>query len=55
MIDGEVDVVVIADRAHLPANRSPRIEVAAELPAHPLSEAGQARQMAPRRCRPHLR
>ncbi|MFE9204844.1 hypothetical protein [Micromonospora sp. NPDC007230] len=55
MIDGEVDVVVIADRAHLPANRSPRIEVAAELPDHPLPVAGQTRQMAPRRCRPHVR
>lgn len=29
MIDGEVDVVVIADPAHLPPDRSPRIEVAA--------------------------
>ncbi|MFG1893245.1 hypothetical protein ACGFIP_04490 [Micromonospora zamorensis] len=28
MIDGEVDVVVIADPAHLPPDRSPRIEVA---------------------------
>ncbi|MGC4747335.1 hypothetical protein ACLQ28_17025 [Micromonospora sp. DT201] len=28
MIDGEVDVVVIADLAHLPPDRSPRIEVA---------------------------
>ncbi|KAB1931718.1 hypothetical protein F8271_26825 [Micromonospora sp. ALFpr18c] len=28
MIDGEVDVVVIADFAHLPPDRSPRIEVA---------------------------
>ncbi|MEU2615641.1 hypothetical protein ABZ570_29325 [Micromonospora sp. NPDC007271] len=55
MIDVEVDVVVIADRAHLPANRSPRIEVAPELPAHPLPVAGsQARQMASRRCRPHV-
>ncbi|MBQ1009999.1 hypothetical protein KBX53_03345 [Micromonospora sp. M51] len=28
MIDGEVDVVVIADFAHLPPDRSPRIELA---------------------------
>ncbi|MEU8181227.1 hypothetical protein AB0B85_00795 [Micromonospora sp. NPDC049044] len=28
MIDGDVDVVVIADLAHLPPDRSPRIEVA---------------------------
>ncbi|MDG4810759.1 hypothetical protein O7634_28725 [Micromonospora sp. WMMD1120] len=28
MVDGEVDVVVIADRGHLPPDRSPRIEVA---------------------------
>lgn len=28
MIDGEVDVVVIADHAHLPPDRSPRIELA---------------------------
>ncbi|MCW3819035.1 hypothetical protein ONA91_31815 [Micromonospora sp. DR5-3] len=55
MIDGEVDVVVIADRAHLPAGRSPRVEVAAELPDRPLPVAGQARQMARRRCRPHVR
>jgi hypothetical protein len=32
MVDGEVDVVVIADPAHLPPDRSPRIEVAASLP-----------------------
>ncbi|MET8087308.1 hypothetical protein [Micromonospora sp. NPDC005197] len=38
MIDGEVDVVVIADRAHLPPDRSPRIEVAA-----PASNADEAR------------
>ncbi|MFE9203347.1 hypothetical protein [Micromonospora sp. NPDC007230] len=55
MIDGEVDVVVIADRAHLPADRSPRVEVAADLPSHPLPEAGQARQTARGRCRPHVR
>ncbi|MEU8255695.1 hypothetical protein AB0C06_15705 [Micromonospora inaquosa] len=28
MIDGEVDVVVVADLAHLPPDRSPRIELA---------------------------
>ncbi|OKI47515.1 hypothetical protein [Micromonospora sp. CB01531] len=55
MIDGEVDVVVIADRAHLPADRSPRVEVAAGLPAHPLPDVGEARQMARRRCRPRVR
>ncbi|MGC4768204.1 hypothetical protein ACLQ25_04350 [Micromonospora sp. DT44] len=32
MVDGEVDVVVIADLAHLPPDRSPRIEVATPLP-----------------------
>lgn len=31
MIDGEVDVVVIADFAHLPPDRSPRIELASAL------------------------
>ncbi|MEU5785886.1 hypothetical protein [Micromonospora lupini] len=38
MVDGEVDVVVIADLAHLPPDRSPRIEVAA-----PVSSADEAR------------
>ncbi|MGC4879056.1 hypothetical protein ACLQ26_22695 [Micromonospora sp. DT43] len=38
MVDGEVDVVVIADPAHLPPDRSPRIEVAA-----PESNADEAR------------
>ncbi|MFG2050710.1 hypothetical protein ACGFIW_25170 [Micromonospora sp. NPDC048935] len=33
MIDGEVDVVVIADHAHLPPDRSPRIELATALDA----------------------
>ncbi|MGV9214067.1 hypothetical protein ACTFTM_19600 [Micromonospora sp. RB23] len=32
MVDGEVDVVVIADPAHLPPDRSPRIEVATSPP-----------------------
>ncbi|MEV1017219.1 MULTISPECIES: hypothetical protein [unclassified Micromonospora] len=32
MVDGEVDVVVIADLAHLPPDRSPRIEVATPPP-----------------------
>ncbi|GGO25365.1 hypothetical protein GCM10011576_47820 [Micromonospora parathelypteridis] len=39
MVDGEVDVIVIADLAHLPPDRSPRIEVAAT----PVSPADQDR------------
>ncbi|WBB67618.1 hypothetical protein [Micromonospora sp. WMMD812] len=39
MVDGEVDVVVIADLAHLPPDRSPRIEVATS----PASSAGASR------------
>ncbi|MFJ2085396.1 hypothetical protein ACIOBK_22930 [Micromonospora chokoriensis] len=41
MIDGEVDVVVIADLAHLPPDRSPRIEVASA-PASTSGEDGSA-------------
>ena len=41
MIDGEVDVVVIADPAHLPPDRSPRIEVAT-----PVSTADGDRQVS---------
>ncbi|PYC66698.1 hypothetical protein C7C45_23985 [Micromonospora arborensis] len=37
MVDGEVDVIVIADLAHLPPDRSPRIEVAAS-PVSPADE-----------------
>ncbi|GAB3936883.1 hypothetical protein [Micromonospora vulcania] len=33
MVDGEVDVVVIADFAHLPPDRSPRIELATAPPS----------------------
>ncbi|MEO3769236.1 hypothetical protein [Micromonospora sp. B9E7] len=42
MVDGEVDVVVIADLAHLPPDRSPRIEVAGV----PTSTAGENRSVS---------
>ncbi|MEV0808190.1 hypothetical protein [Micromonospora sp. NPDC050200] len=55
MIDGEVDVVVIADPAHLPTDRSPRIEVAADRAAHTVPQAGEGLPVAPQRCGTHVR
>jgi hypothetical protein len=51
MIDGKVDVVVVAQREHLPPDRTPRIEVAAR--GTHLSLASSPREpVPPRRRRP---
>ncbi|MGY0007290.1 hypothetical protein ACW0Q9_25680 [Micromonospora sp. I033] len=51
MIDGKVDVVVVAEREHLPPDRTPRIEVAAR--GTHLSLASSPRgPVPPRRRRP---
>lgn len=55
MVDGEVDVVVIADPAHLPPDRSPRIEAAADPSAHAVSPAGEGLTVRRWRCRPYAR
>ncbi|WP_139141932.1 hypothetical protein [Micromonospora chaiyaphumensis] len=51
MIDGKVDVVVVAEREHLPPDRTPRIEVAAR-GAHPPAGSLPRGPVPPRRRRP---
>ena len=51
MTDGRVDVVVVSDPDHLPADRTPRIEVAAGRPIQPPA----AFDVAPARGRPRRR
>ncbi|KAB1915269.1 hypothetical protein [Micromonospora sp. AMSO31t] len=51
MIDGKVDVVVVAEREHLPPDRTPRIEVAAR-GARPSLASLPRGPVPPRRRRP---
>ncbi|MFG2169646.1 hypothetical protein [Micromonospora chersina] len=51
MLDGTVDVVVVAEREHLPPDRTPRIEVAAR-GAHPSPASSPRGPVPPRRRRP---
>ncbi|AXH88821.1 hypothetical protein [Micromonospora aurantiaca] len=53
MVDGEVEVVVIADPAHLPADRTPRIEVADGRPIWSALPPRGGGPQPPRRRRPH--
>ncbi|MBC9006411.1 hypothetical protein [Micromonospora aurantiaca (nom. illeg.)] len=53
VLDGEVEVVVIADPAHLPPDRTPRIEVADGRPIWPTSPPNPRGPVPPRRRRPH--
>ena len=57
MVDGKVDVVVVSDLAHLPADRTPRLEVAgvgeAMAPAAPTPAAIPC--VVPRQRRPRRR
>ncbi|GGS05117.1 hypothetical protein GCM10010169_57430 [Micromonospora fulviviridis] len=51
MIDGKVDVVVVAEREHLPPDRTPRIEVAAR-GNHPSPASSPRGPVPPRQRRP---
>jgi hypothetical protein len=51
MMDGKVDVVVVAEREHLPPDRTPRIEVAAR-GAHASAASSPRGPVPPRRRRP---
>lgn len=51
MVDGKVDVVVVAELGHLPPDRTPRIEVAGR-PAHPSAASAPRGPVSPRRRHP---
>ncbi|NES15588.1 MULTISPECIES: hypothetical protein [Micromonospora] len=51
MVDGKVDVVVVAELGHLPPDRTPRIEVAGR-PAHPSAASAPRGPVPPRRRQP---
>jgi hypothetical protein len=51
MLDGKIDVVVVAELEHLPPDRTPRIEVAGR-PAHSSLPSVPRGPVPPRRRRP---